>query len=132
MQLLETVDVEARLALAIAWAREVLADLELKDKIRSEVGDDLDKQQREMLLRRQMDAIRKELDDGDEDAVAEYRTKLADLELTDTVRSAIEKELDRLERMGQQSPEYSVGAQLARRSLRAAVGQLRGRAREPR
>ena len=81
MQLLETIDVEARLELAIAWAREVLADLELKDKIRSEVGDDLDKQQREMLLRRQMDAIRKELGDGDEDAVAEYRTKLADLEL---------------------------------------------------
>ncbi len=107
VQLLETVDVEARLELAIAWAREVLADLELKDKIRSEVGDDLDKQQREMLLRRQMDAIRKELDEGDEDAVAEYRTKLAELELPDTVRAAIDKELDRLERMGQQNPEHA-------------------------
>jgi ATP-dependent Lon protease len=107
VQLLETIEVEARLELAIAWAREVLADLELKDKIRSEVSDDLEKQQREMLLRRQMDAIRKELDDGEEDAVAEYRAKLADLQVTDTVRNAIEKELDRLERMGQQSPEYA-------------------------
>ena len=107
VQLLETIDVEARFELAIAWAREVLADLELKDKIRTEVSDDLEKQQREMLLRRQMDAIRKELGDGDEDAVAEYRAKLAELEVPDTVRDAIDKELDRLERMGQQNPEHA-------------------------
>ncbi|MGH8976715.1 MAG: endopeptidase La, partial [Acidimicrobiia bacterium] len=107
VQLLETIDVDARLELAIGWAREVLADLELKDKIRNEVSGDLEKQQREMLLRRQMEAIRKELDDGEEDAVAEYRAKLADLQVTDAVRTAIEKELDRLERMGQQSPEYA-------------------------
>ena len=74
VELLEAIDVEARLELAIGWMREVLADLELKDKIRNEVSDDLDKQQREMLLRRQMDAIRKELGDGgDDDIVAEYR-----------------------------------------------------------
>src|SRR5262245_12823336 len=107
VELLETIDVESRLDLAIAWAREVLADLELKDKIRSEVSDDLDKQQREMLLRRQMDAIRKELGDGDDDVVGEYRTKLADKKFPDDVRAAVEKEIDRLERMGQQSPEHS-------------------------
>ena len=56
----------------------MLADLELKDKIRTEVTDDLDKQQREMLLRRQMDAIRKELGEGDDDVVAEYRAKFAE------------------------------------------------------
>ena len=78
VELLETVDVEARLELALSWARETLADLELKDKIRTEVTDDLDKQQREMLLRRQMDAIRKELGEGDDDVVAEYRAKFAD------------------------------------------------------
>ena len=88
--------------------REVLADLELKEKIRHEVSDDLDKQQREMLLRRQMDAIRKELNDGgDDDIVAEYRTRLADLQVADTVRDAITKELDRLERMSEQSPEHA-------------------------
>ncbi len=107
VELLETIDVEARLELVIAWAREVLADLELKDKIRNEVSDDLDKQQREMLLRRQMDAIRKELGESDDDAVAEYRTKLAELTVPDSVRDAIDKELDRLERMGQQNPEHA-------------------------
>ncbi len=106
--LLEAVAVEARLELAIGWMREVLADLELKEKIRHEVSDDLDKQQREMLLRRQMDAIRKELNDGgDDDIVAEYRTRLADLQVADTVRDAITKELDRLERMSEQSPEHA-------------------------
>src|SRR5262245_9785537 len=107
VQLLETVDVEARLELAIAWAREVLADLELKDKIRTEVSEDLDKQQREMLLRRRLDAIRKELGDSEDDAVADYRAKLAEMDVPDTVFNAIEKELDRLERMGPQSPEHA-------------------------
>jgi ATP-dependent Lon protease len=107
IELLETIDVEARLQLAIGWGREVLADLELKDKIRTEVSDDLDKQQREMLLRRQMDAIRKELGDSDDDIVAEYRAKIAEKELPENVRAAVDKELDRLEHMGQQNPEQA-------------------------
>ena len=78
VELLETIDVEARLELVLGWTRETLADLELKDKIRTDVTDGLDKQQREMLLRRQMDAIRKELGEGDDDVVAEYRAKLAE------------------------------------------------------
>ena len=85
----------------------MLADLELKDKIRNEVADDLDKGQREMLLRRQMDAIRKELGEADDDVAAEYRAKLADKELPETVRAAVDKELDRLERMGAQNPEQA-------------------------
>jgi ATP-dependent Lon protease len=105
VRLLEAVDVEARLQLAISWSREVLADLELKDRIRTEVSDDLDKAQREMLLRRQLDAIRKELGEGDDDAVAEYRAKLAERPFPDAARAAVAKELDRLERMGQQNPE---------------------------
>jgi ATP-dependent Lon protease len=107
VQLLETVDVEERLELALLWAREVLADFELKDKIRSEVTDELDKQQREMLLRRQLDAIRKELGEADDDIVAEFRAKLADRNLPEAVRAAVDKELDRLERMGQQNPEQA-------------------------
>ena len=132
MQLLETIDVEARLELAIAWAREVLADLELKDKIRTEVSDDLDKQQREMLLRRQMDAIRKELGDSEDDAVAEYRAKLADLKLPDAVRNAIDKELDRLERMGPQSPEHAWVRNWLDAVFELPWGNVRRRAREPR
>ena len=132
VQLLETIDVEARLELAIAWAREVLADLELKDKIRTEVSDDLDKQQREMLLRRQMDAIRKELGDGDDDAVAEYRTKLADLEAPRHGAQRDRQGARPARAHGAAEPRARVGAQLARRGVRPAVGQLRGRAREPR
>jgi ATP-dependent Lon protease len=107
VELLSTIDVEARLQLAIGWAREVLADLELKDRIRSEVSDDLDKQQREMLLRRQMEAIRKELGESEDDVVAEYRARVAEKELPEKVRAALDKELDRLERMGPQNPEQA-------------------------
>ncbi len=107
VELLETVEVEARLELVLAWMRETLADLELKDKIRTNVTDGLDKQQREHLLRRQLAEIRKELDDGDDDVVAEYRAKLEEKDLPEGVRAAVDKELDRLERMGEQNPEQA-------------------------
>jgi ATP-dependent Lon protease len=107
IELLETIDVEARLELALAWTRGILADLELKEKIRDNVADGIDKQQREMLLRRQMDEIRKELGEGDDDIVAEYRAKFAEKKLPENVLEAVNKELDRLERMGQQNPEQA-------------------------
>jgi ATP-dependent Lon protease len=108
IELLETIDVEARLELVLGWVRETLVDLELKDKIRTNVSEGLDKQQREMILRRQLDEIRKELGDaGDEDIVAEYRAKFAEKQLPDAVKIAVDKELDRLERMGQQNPEQA-------------------------
>jgi ATP-dependent Lon protease len=107
VQLLETIDLEARLELALLWARETLADLELKDRIRSEVSDGIDSQQREMLLRRQMDAIRKELGEGDDDAAGEYRTRVAELDLPEAVRAAVDKELDKFERLGAQNPEQA-------------------------
>ncbi|MGZ8595172.1 MAG: LON peptidase substrate-binding domain-containing protein, partial [Actinomycetota bacterium] len=70
IEILETLDVEARLERALGWAKDVLADLELKDKIRTEVSEGMEKRQREFLLREQMSAIRKELgEDGEEDVV---------------------------------------------------------------
>ena len=90
----------------IGWARELLADTELRDRIRTEVADGLEGQQREMLLRRQLDAIRKELGEDDADDVAEYRTKVAESKMPDTVRVAVDREIDRLERMGAQNPEH--------------------------
>ncbi|HEX4490677.1 MAG TPA: endopeptidase La [Acidimicrobiia bacterium] len=106
IELLETVDVEARLELVIGWAREALADTELREKIRSEVAEGLEGQQREVLLRRQLDAIRKELGEDDADEVAQYRTRVAEANLPETVRTAVDRELDRLERMGAQNPEF--------------------------
>jgi ATP-dependent Lon protease len=106
VELLETLDVEARLDKVLGWARDALAELEVAEKIRSEVSDGMERQQREFLLRRQMDAIRKELGEDDGDAVAEYRRRIDEGALPDAVRDAAIREVDRLERMGEQSPEH--------------------------
>jgi ATP-dependent Lon protease len=106
IELLETVDVDVRLDLVIEWARELLADTELRDRIRTEVADGLEGQQREMLLRRQLDAIRKELGEDDADDVGQYRTKVAESKMPDAIRVAVDREIDRLERMGAQNPEH--------------------------
>ena len=66
----------------------------------------MDRQQREFLLRQQLAAIRKELGEGDDDVVGEYRARLADLDVPPTARTFIDKELDRLERTSAQSPEH--------------------------
>ncbi len=107
IEVLETLDVEARLERVVEWAKGVLADLELKDKIRTEVSEGMEKRQREFLLREQMTAIRKELgEDGEEDVVGEYRTKLEAAGMPEDVRKEAERELGRLERTSEQSPEY--------------------------
>jgi ATP-dependent Lon protease len=107
VHVLETTDVEARLEAVLGWAKETLADLELKDKIRTEVSEGMEQRQREFLLREQMTAIRKELgEDGEEDVVEEYRRKIEAAAMPDDVREQAERELDRLERTSEQSPEY--------------------------
>ena len=107
VELLETVDVEERLALALGWARDALAELELTEKIRTEVSDGMEKQQREFLLRRQLDAIRKELGENDAEGVSDYRARLEERDLPAGVHDAVVRELERLERTGEQSPEQS-------------------------
>ena len=107
IEILETLDVEARLEKVLAWAKDTLADLELKDKIRTEVSDGMEKRQREFLLREQMSAIRKELgEDGEENVVEEYRAKIEAAGMPEDVRAEAERELGRLERTSEQSPEY--------------------------
>ena len=74
VEVLETLDVEQRLEIVLGWAKDVLAELELKEKIRTDVTEGMEKRQREFLLRQQMSAIRKELgEDGEENVVEEYR-----------------------------------------------------------
>jgi ATP-dependent Lon protease len=107
VEVLETLDVEQRLEKVLAWAKAVLAEVELKDKIRTDVREGMEKTQREFLLRQQMDAIRKELgEDGEEDVVGEYRRKIEDANMPEGARKEAERELGRLERMSEQSPEY--------------------------
>jgi ATP-dependent Lon protease len=108
VDLLETVDVDTRLEKVIAWTKEALAEYELADKIRTDVTDGMEKQQREFLLRQQLAAIRKELgDDADEaDAAEQFRAKLAEMVVPDETRTAIEREIGRLERTNPQQTEY--------------------------
>jgi ATP-dependent Lon protease len=106
VEVLETVDVERRLELVLGWARDTLAEVELKDKIRNEVGESMEKRQREYILREQMQAIRKELgEDSEGDVVEEYRARIAEAGMPDSVREQAERELSRLERTSEQSPE---------------------------
>jgi ATP-dependent Lon protease len=109
VELLEALDIRHRLGLLIKWMREVLADQELRRKIREDASESIEKSQRDYILRQQLEAIKKEL--GEEgDVASEYRLKLEELKernVPEEVVSAIEKEIDRLERMSEQSPEHS-------------------------
>src|SRR2546430_6741554 len=107
IELLEIIDVEERLAKALGWARDTLGELELKERIRTDVSEGMEKRQREFMLRQQMDAIRKELDEDDGDVAGGYRAKIAELTMPAAVREAVEREIDGLERTGEQSPEHS-------------------------
>ena len=109
VQVLETLDVEARLRLVLGWARDTLADLALRERIKTDVEEGMERTQREFLLRRQLEAIRRELGElsghpgaGDPD---DYRAKLAARPLPAAVRAAVEREVDRLERTSEQNPE---------------------------
>jgi ATP-dependent Lon protease len=105
VELLETLDLRERLELAISLQREVLATLEVRRRIREDVEEGAQKQQREYILRRQLDSIRKELGEDDASVVDEYRTKIEETALPDNVREQAERELARFERMGEQGPE---------------------------
>ena len=107
IELLETIDVTERLEKALAWARETLGELELKARIRTDVSEGMEKRQREFMLRQQMDAIRKELGEDDGDVAAGYRARIAEMAMPAAVREAVEREIDRLERTSEQSPEHS-------------------------
>jgi ATP-dependent Lon protease len=105
LQLLETIDVTERLELALAFQRERLSTMQIRQRIREDVNAGMEKQQREFLLRRQMDSIRKELGEDDASVVEEYRTKIEEAGMPEAVREQADKELARFERMGESSPE---------------------------
>jgi len=108
VELLQTLDVVARLEMALGIQKERLAELQVRKRIREDVESGAQKQQRDYLLRKQMDSIRKELGDDDASVVEEYRKKIADAGMPEPVREQAERELGRLERMGEQSAESSM------------------------
>ena len=106
IELLETLDIRERLGKLMSWMGEVLADLTLREKVRTSATEQIDKSQRDYMLRQQLEAIKKELGE-DDDVSSEYRAKLADADLPEQAREEVEREIDRLERMSEQSPEHS-------------------------
>ncbi len=106
IELLETTDVEERLRLVLEWMNEILAGLTIRQKVRDEATERIDKTQREFVLRQQLEAIRAELGEGEGDVVSEYRSRLAEADLPEAAHEAVEREIDRLEQMNQQSPEH--------------------------
>jgi len=105
VQLLEMVDVTERLRLALEMQRERLTQLQVRRKIRDDVETGAQKQQREYFLRQQMESIRRELGEDDDDVIAEYREKIAEAGMPDAVREQAEREVGRLERMGESGGE---------------------------
>ncbi len=105
VELLEKVDVTERLELALTRQRERLAELQVRAKIREDVESGAAKQQREYVLRKQMESIRRELGEDDATVGEDYRAKIAEAGMPDEVREQAERELARLERSGEQSGE---------------------------
>src|SRR4051794_3379954 len=105
---LETLDVTERLQIAVELQRERLTELQLRKKIREDVQSGADKQQREYILRKQMESIQRELGEDGASIAEEYRKKIAEAEMPEAVQEQALKELARLERMGDQSGEASM------------------------
>ncbi len=104
-ELLGTPDVAARLTLLIGWTKDHIAEVEVTEKISEDVREGMEKSQREFLLRQQLNAIRKELGENEPDGAEDYRTRVENADLPDKVREAALREVDRLERGSDQSPE---------------------------
>ena len=105
---LEAVDLRERLELAVSLQRERLAELQVRRRIRDDVESGVQKQQRDYVLRKQMESIRKELGEDEGSVVDEYRKKIEEAEMPEEVRAQAERELNRLESIGEQSPESSI------------------------
>jgi len=109
-QLLETLDVRARMDELNRVLTKELEVLELGSKIQSQVQSEVGKNQREYFLREQMKAIQKELGEGDEQAkeLEELREKIEAVGMPDDVTKEATRELDRLAKMPAAAAEYTV------------------------
>ncbi|MCZ7586530.1 MAG: endopeptidase La [Deltaproteobacteria bacterium] len=110
IKVLETMDLKARCRNISRLLNNELEMLKVKKRIDEEIRGELDKNQREFYLRKQMDAIRKELgdDDGGEGDVDEFRKRILEAGLPTEAREVADKELKRLGRIPPSSPEHTV------------------------
>jgi ATP-dependent Lon protease len=109
-EMLETIDVHERLKLVSAFLGRQIEILELKGKIQSEVKSEMDKTQREYILREQMKAIQRELgeDDPQQAEVNELRDKVEQAGMPEEIKARALKEIDRMSRIPSASPEVGV------------------------
>jgi ATP-dependent Lon protease len=109
-QLLETLDVVDRLKLVSGFLAQQTEILELKGKIQSEVKSEMDKTQREYILREQLKAIQRELgeDDPQQAEINELRTKVEEAGMPAEIKTRALKEIDRMSRIPSASPEVGV------------------------
>lgn len=108
IEVLQTVDVQERLTKVVGWTRDHLAELDVAETIRKDVQEGMDKQQREFLLKQQLAAVRKELNElnGTPDSEEEdYRARVEAANLPEKVLAAALKEVDKLEHASDASPE---------------------------
>src|SRR6266566_3542671 len=109
LQLLETADLVQRLELVVGWAKDQLAEMEVAESIRKDVSEGMEKQQKEFLLRQQLAAVRKELNEltggGKDTEEDDYRARVEAANLPENVHEAAMREVDKLERTSDQSPE---------------------------
>src|ERR1700753_625625 len=108
LRLLETIDVTERLEIAVELQRERLAELQVRSKIRDDVESGAPKTQREYFLRKKKGSSRKKVGDREDTLVGEEETKISEAGMPEAVAEQATKELRRLERQGEQSPESSM------------------------
>ena len=104
-EILAAEDVTARLTLLVGWVRQHLAELDVAERISEDVREGMEKSQREFLLRQQLAAIRKELGEDEPEGTADYRSRVEAADLPEKVREAALREVGKLERASDQSPE---------------------------
>jgi len=107
--LLETLSVEERLRRVLVHVQRQIGVLDAQEEIKSQVQDEIGQRQREMFLREQLKTIRRELgEDEESDELQELRDKLAALQLPPEARKEVDRELNRLGRIGRESMESQV------------------------
>lgn len=104
-EILDNPDTVARLRKLIEWTTQHIAETEISEKISEDVREGVEKTQREFLLRQQLNAIRKELGEDEPDGADDYRARVEAADLPDNIREAALREVGRLERSSDQSPE---------------------------
>ena len=109
-ELLETIDIVERLKLVSTFLGRQIEILELKGRIQSEVKSEMDKTQREYILREQLKAIQRELgeDDPQQADINELREKVESAGMPEEIKTRAIKEIDRMSRIPSASPEVGV------------------------